>query len=338
MTADPIRRIADAVLYEGYILWPYRKSAMKNQHRWTFGGVYPQAYSEQGGDDDPCTMQAQCLLRGDRDTVVQARLRFLHVVGRQVLRAGPDALEPVEALEVDGRRHVSWEEATERELSVSLPPPSARRRAHTEPIRIPAGSRQEPHEDRSGHRAGVTVRSWRSLEGTLRIEAVALSPGLLRVGVRVHNTTPWAGGGRQETMGQTFCSAHIVLQARDGEFASLTDPPAELAEAATMCRNAGTWPVLVGEEGDRSTVLCSPIILPDYPQLAPESPGDLFDATEIDQMLVLNILTLTDEEKRDMRDADPRAREILERTQALTADELMRLHGTIREFGLARRS
>jgi len=84
-------------------------------------------------------------------------------------------------------------------------------------------------------------------------------------------------------------------------------------------------------------VLASPIILPDYPQIAPESPGDLFDATEIDQMLVLNILSLTDEEKREMRSADPRTREILERTESLSEDELMQLHGTIREFGLARR-
>jgi hypothetical protein len=81
---------------------------------------------------------------------------------------------------------------------------------------------------------------------------------------------------------------------------------------------------------DRSTVLCAPIILSDYPEIAPESPGDLFDGGEIDQLLILNILSLTDEEKREMRDSDPRAREILERTEALSEDELMRLHGARR--------
>jgi hypothetical protein len=96
--------------------------------------------------------------------------------------------------------------------------------------------------------------------------------------------------------------------------------------------------VLVGEEGEHDTVLSSPIILPDYPQVAPESPGDLFDSTEIDQMLVLNILSLTDEEKREMRDSDPRAREILERTESLSEDQLMRLHGAIREMSVVRRS
>jgi hypothetical protein len=128
-----------------------------------------------------------------------------------------------------------------------------------------------------------------------------------------------------------------VLVARGGAFVSLTDPPPELRAEGEACENVGLWPVLAGEEGDRSTVLASPIILPDHPRIAPESPGDLFDATEIDQMLVLNILSLTDEEKREMRSADPRAREILERTESLSEEELMRLHGTIREFGLARR-
>jgi hypothetical protein len=88
----------------------------------------------------------------------------------------------------------------------------------------------------------------------------------------------------------------------------------------------------VGEEDDRSTLLCSPIILSDYPEIAPESPGDLFDGGEIDQLLILNILSLTDAEKAEMRASDPRAREILDRTEALSPQELMNLHGAIREW------
>ena len=96
--------------------------------------------------------------------------------------------------------------------------------------------------------------------------------------------------------------------------------------------------MLVGEPGDRHTVLASPIILEDHPRIAPESPGDLFDGGEIDQLLVLNILSLTDAEKAEMRDTDPRAREILERTEgAHRGRSCMRLHGAIREFGMARR-
>ena len=163
-----------------------------------------------------------------------------------------------------------------------------------------------------------------------------LAPGLARVDGRIANTTPWDGGTREEALRRTFCSTHTVLRARGGAFVSLTDPPDALREAAEACGNEGTWPVLVGEPGSRDTLLSSPIILEDHPRIAPESPGDLFDGGEIDQMLVLNILTLTDEEKAEMRDTDPRTREILERTEALTPEELMRLHGAIRDFQVVR--
>jgi hypothetical protein len=81
---------------------------------------------------------------------------------------------------------------------------------------------------------------------------------------------------------------------------------------------------------DRHTMLSSPIILEEYPRVAQESPGDLFDGAEIDQLLRLNIISLTDEEKEEMRATDPRARQILDRTEALSREDLMRLHGVIR--------
>jgi hypothetical protein len=285
---DAVRRIADAVLYEGYLLWPYRKSAMKNQRRWTFGGVYPPAHSA-AHPDDPDLMQAECLVVPGPECSVEVAVRFLHVVE---LEAG------------DG--------ATEREI-VSGWMPLAGLDERVE-IAIDAGSR------------------WRELRGTVEITSEDA-----RLSVRIRNETDWSGPDREDALRQTFCSTHAVLRVRDGEFVSLTDPPAELSDAAASCTNVGCWPVLVGEDGDRSTLLCSPIILSDYPQVAPESPGDLFDGGEIDELLVLNILALTDEEKREMRESDPRAREILERTERLSEEELMRLHGAIREFGMARR-
>ena len=328
---DAVRRIADAVLYEGYVLWPYRKSAMKNQRRWTFGGVYPEGHSA-AHPDDPSTMEAQCLVRGHEGTELEVVVRFLHVVARQVLRAGAGGLEPVEELEAGGERHLSWDEASEREVSAGkLRLGELGRAPRLLELDVPAGARVEELE------GGAIERSWRALRGTVEVDATELADGLHRVGVCVRNTTRWDGPDREDALRQTFCSTHAVLRARGGEFVSLTDPPDELREAAEDCRNVGVWPVLVGEPGDRSTVLCSPIILSDYPQIAPESPGDLFDGGEIDQLLILNILSLTDEEKREMRETDPRAREILDRTEALSEAELMRLHGAIREFGLPRR-
>src|SRR4051794_20482689 len=209
--------------------------------------------------------------------------------------------------------------------------PSRRGGGHRLPIAIAAGERSEPLGE-----AGALVRRWEALEGTVETEIEPLGGGLMRIAVEIANTTPWPGGDREEALRRTFCSTHTVLRAAGGEFVSPTDPPERLREAAAACHNEGAWPVLVGERGERHTLLSSAIILEDHPRVAPESPGDLFDGGEIDQMLVLNILTLTDEERADMRDADPRTREILERTEALTEEELMRLHGAIREFGMAR--
>jgi hypothetical protein len=199
------------------------------------------------------------------------------------------------------------------------------------PIEIPAGRSEE---DLGG--GATLVRSWRSLEGVVEVTRERRAEDLHRVTVRIHNTTPFAADDREQALRQTFCSTHTVLKARGGAFVSLTDPPDELRAEAERCQNEGTWPVLVGEAGERHTLLSSPIVLPDYPEIAPESPGDLFDGGEIDQLLVLNILSLTDEEKEEMRAADPRTREILERTESLSEDELMSLHGAIREFGMAR--
>jgi hypothetical protein len=305
---DPVRQIADAVLYEGYVLWPYRRSALKNQRRWTFGGVYPAAHAREH-PDDASVMRTQCLLEGERASA-EVRVRFLHVVRRELV--GPDGAS-VDELTVDGERHVAWDEAVERELGPG-------------PIAIPAGREVEPLGD-----AGAIVRTWDELAGRVDVREDALGNGLRRLTVEIANTSAWDGGAREEVLRRTFCSTHTVLRATGGEFVSLTDPPERLRAAAAACENVGTWPVLVGEPGQRETLLSSPIILEDHPRVAPESPGDLFDGGEIDQLLVLNILALTEEEKAEMRAADPRTRAILERTEALTPDQLMRLHGAIRD-------
>ncbi len=181
------------------------------------------------------------------------------------------------------------------------------------------------------------VRSWEGLAGSVHVSAEVVRDDLYRLTSCIENVTPWAGGTRAAMMRRTFCSTHTVLRVEDGAFVSLTDPPPALAEAAAACVNVGTWPVLVGEPGDRATLLSSPIILEDHPRIAPESPGDLFDGGEIDQMLILNIMQLTDEEKAEARASDPRVREVLDRSEGLTPEELMRLNGrTVREMQVRR--
>jgi hypothetical protein len=341
VTADPVRAIADAVLYEGYVLWPYRRSALKNQRRWTFGGVYPPAHTARH-PDDPSVMRTECLLRGGPGATLEVRVRFLHVVARRVGRAVGDGLELVDELEVAGERHLAWDEAAEREVAIGPARigsvAAAGRRAA---IDVPAGSDREDLRHPDGTRGGALLRSWHALAGAIRVGAERRGDALWRLSVEIENTTAFdAAAGREAALERTFCSTHTVLTTGgEGAFASLTDPPDELRGEAEACRNEGTWPVLAGgDRGGRSSdvLLSSPIILEDHPRVAPESPGDLFDGGEIDQMLVLNILSLTDEEKAEMRASDPRAREILERTEALTPEENMRLNGTIRDWQVLR--
>jgi hypothetical protein len=329
---DAVKKIAEAVLYEGYILWPYRRSATKNQQRWTFGGVYPRAYSEARGEDDPWIMQTQCPLSGDEASTIEVRVRFLHVTERKVGVRKDETLKFVEELRVGGELYLPWDEATEREIEVGRFKLSELLESPKRvEIDIPGGSSEEPLADPTGEVVAALVRSWRALRGMVAVEAEPLQDGLFRMTVRITNTTPWEGEDRESTLRQAFASTHTVLEAKGGEFVSLMDPPEPFREAVRGCENLKTWPVLVGEEGERSMMLSSPIILYDYPQIAPESPGDLFDGGEIDQLLILNILTLTDEEKEEMRASDPRAREILKRCESLTPEQLMSLHGVVRE-------
>jgi hypothetical protein len=288
MSADPVRAIADAVLYEGYILWPYRRSAMKNKQRWTFGGVYPAGWSAEHADDRS-EVRAEALCEGELDV----RVRFLQVVRRQVFAGG----EPVDEASAGGERYLTWDEAVEREAGPG-------------PIAIAAGSEREDLGD------GVAVvRSWEELRGSVEADRHG------RLGrVTVANETPWPGGTREQALERTFCSLHAVLRAES--FVSATDP------GSVVCSSEGLWPILVAD----GVMLASPIILEDHPRIAPESPGDLFDGGEIDQMLVLNILSLTDEEKAEMRATDPRAREILDRTESLSQEDLMRLHGRLTDL------
>ena len=354
---DAVEKVAEAVLYEGYLLYPYRRSALKNQQRWTFGGVYPQAYSDASGDD-PWIMQTQCLVVGDEDTSLEVKVRFLHVVDRGVAETVEGALHHVEVLRVGEQVYRPWEEAVERvvilggsdgDRPVRMGDLIGRNRRAE--IDVSDGSAHEPLIDPAGGVVGALIRTWRSLRGAVDIVAEPLdevlagaprvAPGY-RLTVRIVNTTPWPDRPGDErprvaALRHTFVSTHTILRVQGGEFVSLLEPPPEYQEAAGRCDNVKTWPVLAGEPGERRTLLSSPIILYDYPQVSPESPGNLFDGTEIDELLTLSLLALTDEEKQEMRESDARAREILDRTESLTSDQLMQLHGAIRSLQSLRR-
>lgn len=334
MSADPIRAIADAVLYEGYVLYPYRPSAIKNRQRWTFGGVFPRSFSMQSGSD-PWSLRAECLVEGGTASALNIRLRFLHLIERAVLAPdGEGAWRPVASLDV-GERHVAaWEEAVEQEVETVVPSLAALAES---PLRIgfdfPPSRAREEVRDGEGVLVGIIERTGHEIRGAVAIRAADLPDGRLRLSLRIENDsilTQDECASRALAQRSAFASTHLILGVRNGAFVSMTDPPQDAEEAARACVNEGLWPVLVGRPGTHDAMLASPIILYDYPQIAPESPGDLFDGAEIDEILTLRILTMTDAEKREAAAADPRVRALIERTEALGEQDLARLHGALR--------
>jgi hypothetical protein len=323
MNLARVDQIAKAVLYEGYMLYPYRPSSVKNRQRWTFGVVYPQAYSEAQGGEEACSMRTECLVSGNSGSILEVAVRFLHLQTRST-HSSPDASKALP----DG-----WQEAVEREIKL---PECSLQRLCREGLCHAFGFPCHTHVDSERNENGESVATiWHrqeAVEGHVQVSAVTASDDVFKVCIRVRNLTALEipAASRDAALTHSLVSTHTVLGVRGGQFISLLEAPTELQELAAHCQNVGAWPVLVGDPGERDTLLASPIILYDYPQIAPESAGDLFDGTEIDEILSLRIMTLTDEEKREIRQSDHRARQILDRTEAMPSEQFMKLHGAVR--------
>ena len=308
MNRDLARGVANVVLYEGYMLYPYRRSAIKNQQRWSFGILYPPAFEEVQSGTERSVMHSECLLEMKNcDAELEVELRFLHLV-----QIGNDR-----------------EEGIERSIEFRMPLPGE---WHTVPFAFPASSNLMSIEDDSGRSVETVKRTHQDVTGTVTVLSESIANGVIKLTIEVINETRSVSTGldRNSALQRSLLSAHTILSVSRGEFISLIDPPEHLRDAVSQCKNRGNFPVLVGEEGERDMMLCSPIVLYDYPQIAPESAGDFYDATEMDEMLTLRVMTLTENEKSEMRNSDDRVRDLLQRTEGTAREQLMRTHGTIR--------
>lgn len=321
MSLDSVRAIADAVLLEGYVLYPYRASSVKNRFRFAFGILGPRGW--EAPDADPASMRLECLVEGaPEDLRIEGHLRFLRLEDRRIERCDDEGeVFEVDSLEVGGTLHLPWEEGGIQEVPFSLP---GERR-----FSIPGGCEIQWLRE-GGEARGRVVRSWSALCGEVRSELVPLGPRLTKIRLEVENLGEGVPATRQEALRQSLISTHLLLAVRGGTFLSLLDPPDFAHEAAQACAQEGLFPVLAGEVGRGDLLLGAPILLYDHPAIAPESPGDFFDATEIDELLVLRTSTLTEAEKREARATDPRAARLLDRVAQLTPEEVGRLHGALR--------
>jgi hypothetical protein len=329
------RKVADAILYEGYLLYPYRGSSQKNQMRFQFGVLVPPAYQEV----DACeasAFQTECLVECPDEAQVLVMIRFLQLQRRTAQRVSPDSgeLQDVPALEVDGVEYTSWDEAAERQQQATASVAALLGRDKNLEFHIGSGETAEDLTDAQGRKAGRLVRRWAPLDGRIQMSAerVAGPYGALRLRVRVENHTAaeTPPRTRDEALHHALIAAHALIGVPGGAFLSQTDPPEWAAAEVAACSNVGTWPVLAGPADCRDLMLSSPVILYDHPEVAAESAGDLFDATEIDEILTLRTLALTDAEKRQARATDPRAAELMDRMDSLPPEMLERMHGAIR--------
>ncbi|HEY1646706.1 MAG TPA: hypothetical protein VGF96_01895 [Terracidiphilus sp.] len=307
MNFTSVESVADAILFEGYILYPYRPSSLKNRQRWNFGTLYPQAFAEAQSPVERSQFHAEVLFEASPQTTVHARVRFL-----QLTAPCQDHNE-------------GWEEGFPRCRTLDA--------VHLDELVRGVEADFDLSQFSDEERAAAPHCGERPCHGRLSLHATCLRDGVYKLAATFANLSPaeaLPSFSRRTVQDAAFTSAHLMLGLEHGGFISLLEPPAKLEAAIKDCKQDGVFPVLAGEPEDRTRMLCSPIILYDYPSVAPESAGDFFDGTEMDEMLALRVLTLTDAEKEEMRCGDPHARAILERTETLPDEQLARVHGALR--------
>src|SRR5438067_379785 len=190
-TSRQIEEIANAVLYEGYILYPYRASALKNRQRWNFGVLYPRAYSELQGGTDLWSMQTECLAKATEvAATVDVRVRFLQLIERSM----------------EGPPSQTWHEGAERDVSLR---DLHLRESVCGPMRqnfvFPAGS----------DRDGKIERKREQIEGEVAVEAQALNRDVFRIRVQVFNTALIESAdnvSREQALMRALASAHTILE------------------------------------------------------------------------------------------------------------------------------
>ncbi|ABK65534.1 hypothetical protein [Mycobacterium avium] len=318
------RAVADAVLYEGYLLYPYRATSSKNESRWQFGVLGPPGAADAGiGEDD--SLSAQFLV--DHAEAITLVVRFLHLQHRGAERdTGHGRFEPVGELTAGASSWLTWDEAVETELSFGPLDLTGTQHQWTLPVAAPAATDIEPLV------GGRLVRTREDVSAALSV-SVEHDDGLDLVTVAVRNTGAAVDGtsDKDSTIARSLIGTHIIAEAIGGEFISLLETPEHAAAAAARCRQHRCFPVLAGALGEHDLLLVSPIILYDHPEVAEQSEGALYDSTEIDEILTLRVMTMTDQEKAQARATDPLAAEIIDRCDAMSPEAMQRMHGVLRD-------
>jgi len=316
---DRARAVADAVLYEGYLLYPYRGTSSKNQSRWQFGVLGPPGAADAGlGEDD--SLAADFLVEGAQ--AITLVVRFLQLQHRRAEREfAHGEFEPVDELTTPAGSWLTWDEAVECELTFG--PLAFDDQPHTLPLVVEGATDVEFLD------GGRLVRRRQEVRGALEVGSEP-DGDLRRVSVWLSNVGDVARD-KTDAIARSMIGTHIIAEVVGGRFVSLLEPPPHAADAVARCAQHRCFPVLAGPVGTEDILLISPIILYDHPEVAEQSNAALYDCTEIDEILTLRVMTMTDEEKAQARATDPRAAQIVDQCDAMSPEAMARLHGVLRD-------
>jgi hypothetical protein len=287
-----LSEITNTLLYEGYSIFPYHRSAIKNQKPIPFGVVYPRSYNSHN-PHFPAEMRSECIVCGSKIFSVHITICFLHL-----LKTNNDGWQTVE-------RRIETENIITDELLINSQ-------------KIPFYFNGENENEILPIRGEVVIKT----------EAIENIDNAFKISANVINNSLSADAknlSRDEALRQSFLSTHIILTATSGEFISSQDPPEKFGAAIAQCKNVGAWPILIGEEN--TTMLCSPIIVYDHPEIHPQSKTDLFDSTEIEEALMLHFAAMSDEEKNNIANSDEKLRAMFNKVSEVTPQEMIGLHG-----------
>jgi hypothetical protein len=295
--SEYLESLVGSLLYEGYALYPYTPGATKNATPTPFGIVYPPAYAERAKTTFD-HLRVECVLAAKDGATVGATVRFLHAAGeRHAAVERRIELEPTAVSELAADRGIGTDFAFEAEQALS-----GRARLRAELLDVLDGEGRQ----------------------------------LVRIRCCVHNTTALDPAEalrceRPDALLVSLLSTHVVLEVDGGRFVSPLERDGIAGAAVAGCENVNTWPVLATP--DDTAVLAAPIVLPEHPSLAPESLGNLFDNTEIEEALLLHVQVLSDEEREEIGLQDETVRQMIAKAAATTPEEMISLHGKMTPAG-----
>ena len=320
-SASVLDGLTKTVLYEGYSIFPYHRTSVKNLKPIPFGVIYPEQYHSHN-QHAPATMKTECIVTGQKHSSINITVRFLHLMTTKIFQNDD---EENTSLPGDG-----WQTIERLINSGDLNISEIIGNKKVFPIDFDSIEEYKNIYDQNNVLKEKQSNSVLKITGNVIIEAFVVEniENTFRISVTVSNNTPLITAksiSRDKVFQQSFLSTNTILKVTGSEFVSDQNPPEEFKEIVGQCEKIGTWPILIDESN--TIMLSSPIILYDYPTINKHSKLDLFDSLEIEEMLILQLSAMSDTEKQQIAESDGKMREMLDKASRVTPQELLNLHG-----------